>query len=176
MIDSTCRSAPRHHAAASPGRWWLLAGVVLAADVASKAAVHALLPYGQAIPLTGFFNLVHARNTGAAFSFLAGAGGWQRYVFLALACAVSLWLALELRKALPRWQAWAYSLILGGALGNAFDRTLRGYVVDYLDFHWGGWHWPAFNMADIGIVCGAALFIAVSVWQSWGPSKEEPHA
>lgn len=174
MIDSVYPSA--QHSKASPWRWWLLASVVLALDVASKAAVHTLMPYGQSIPLTSFFNLVHTWNTGAAFSFLANAGGWQRYLFLALACAISVWLALQLRKPLPRAQAWAYSLVLGGALGNALDRGMRGYVVDYLDFHLGGWHWPAFNIADIGIVCGAALLIVTSLRQDGELPKKEPHA
>src|SRR3546814_13050727 len=79
------------------------------------------------------------------------------YFFIVIAFAVSVWIALELRKPLPASQALAYSLILGGALGNAFDRLLRGHVVDYLDFHLGGWLWPAFNVADIALVCGAPL-------------------
>jgi signal peptidase II len=144
-------------------QWYVVVLLVFLLDAGSKAAVHNWMPYGQAIPFTDFFNLVHARNPGAAFSFLADAGGWQRYFFIVLACVISIWLALELRKALPELQAVAYSLILGGALGNAFDRGLRGYVVDYLDFHVGGWHWPAFNIADIGIVCGAALMVLATL-------------
>lgn len=166
MTDKTYPPAQRRHVQASPWLWWLVAGVVLAADVVSKAAVHTLMPYGQSIPLTSFFNLVHTWNTGAAFSFLANAGGWQRYLFIALACAISVWLVLELRKALPQVLAWGYSLVLGGALGNALDRGIRGYVVDYLDFHLGGWHWPAFNIADIGIVCGAALLVVANMRES----------
>jgi signal peptidase II len=148
---------------------------VLALDVASKAAISALMPYGESIPLTGFFNVVHVWNTGAAFSFLANAGGWQRYFFIALAFGVSIWLTLALRKPLRALEAGAYSLILGGALGNAVDRLLRGHVVDYLDFHLGGWHWPAFNVADIGIVCGALLMVVSSLRQSSDASKEEPN-
>jgi signal peptidase II len=125
--------------------------------------------------LTGFFNVVHVWNTGAAFSFLANAGGWQRYFFIALAFGVSIWLTLALRKPLRALEAGAYSLILGGALGNAVDRLLRGHVVDYLDFHLGGWHWPAFNVADIGIVCGALLMVVSSLRQSSDASKEEPN-
>jgi signal peptidase II len=143
--------------------WYVVALFVFLLDAASKAAVHNWMPYGQIIPFTDFFNLTHARNPGAAFSFLADAGGWQRHFFIVLACLISIWLAFELRKALPRLQAVAYSLILGGALGNAFDRGLRGYVVDYLDFHVGGWHWPAFNIADLGIVCGAALMVLATL-------------
>lgn len=175
MNNTTYPPTRSHNLRASPWRWWLLAGAVLAADVASKAAVHTLMPYGQSIPLTSFFNLVHTWNTGAAFSFLADAGGWQRYLFMALAFAISAWLALELRKGLPRVQAWAYSLIMGGALGNALDRGMRGYVVDYLDFHLRGWHWPAFNIADIGIVCGAALLVVAAMRPTELSTKEGTH-
>ncbi|MFW7342330.1 signal peptidase II [Pollutimonas sp. H1-120] len=162
MINYLVQSYARFEGAARPLRWWLTALVILALDVASKAAVSTLMPYGTSIPLTGFFNLVHIWNPGAAFSFLADAGGRQRYFFIAFAFGVSVWLVFELRKPLPALQAWAYSLILGGALGNAIDRLLRGHVVDYLDFHLRGWHWPAFNVADIGIVCGAGLLMLAS--------------
>ncbi|MGX6566728.1 signal peptidase II [Cupriavidus necator] len=152
-------------------RWWKIALAVLLSDISSKAAVTALMPYGQSIPLTGFFNLVHTWNTGAGFSFLANAGGWQRYLFVLFALGVSIWLVLELRKPLPALQALAYSLILGGALGNAVDRVMRGHVVDYLDFHLGGWHWPAFNAADVGIVCGAVLLVYVTLRQTEKPNE-----
>lgn len=175
MIDNFVQSGQPFSSRAHPRRWWLLAVAVLAMDVASKAAISALMPYGESIPLTGFFNVVHVWNTGAAFSFLANAGGWQRYFFIALAFGVSIWLTLALRKPLPALEAGAYSLILGGALGNAVDRLLRGHVVDYLDFHMGGWHWPAFNVADIGIVCGALLMVVSSLRQSSDASKEEPN-
>lgn len=148
--------------AAGRARGWALAAGVVALDVPTKLAVEALMPYRHVIPLFEFFNLVHVRNTGAAFSFLADAGGWQRYFLIVLALGISGWLALELRKPLPSLLATAYGLILGGALANAIDRIARGYVVDYLDFHWRGWHWPAFNVADIAISCGAALLLAAS--------------
>jgi len=162
MIDNLIQSGQPFRSRAQPRRWWLLAVAVLGLDVSSKAAISTLMPYGESIPLTGFFNLVHVWNTGAAFSFLANAGGWQRYFFIALAFGVSIWLTLELRKPRPALEVVAYSLILGGALGNAVDRLLRGHVVDHLDFHLGGWHWPAFNVADIGIVCGALLMVLTS--------------
>lgn len=150
--------------------------IVFMLDVTSKAAISTLMPYGESIPLTGYFNLVHARNTGAAFSFLANAGGWQRYFLIALAFGISMWLTLELRKPLRTLSACAYSLILGGSLGNAIDRLLHGHVVDYLDFHLGGWHWPAFNAADIGIVCGAVLLLVESLRTTVDTSKEKPKA
>ena len=110
-----------------------------------------------------FFNLVHFWNTGAAFSFLADAGGWQRYFFIVIALVVSIVLALILRKRRAKSEALGYSLILGGAVGNLIDRAFRGHVIDYLDFYWQSWHWPAFNLADIGIVGGAAMLILSSL-------------
>lgn len=150
--------------------WWTLALLVAGADQAIKYAVHTGLPYGASIPLTSFFNFVHVWNTGAAFSFLADAGGWQRYFFSTIAIIVSVVLAWMLTKPRPKTEAVAYSLILGGALGNVIDRVNRGYVVDFLDFHWQGWHWPAFNLADIGIFLGAALLVA----GSFGASRDHP--
>ena len=174
MIDNFIQYGEPLPLRARPRRWWALAMRVLILDATSKAAISTLMKYGASIPLTGYFNLVHARNTGAAFSFLANAGGWQRYFFIALAFGVSIWLTLELRKQLPTLSAWAYSLILGGALGNAIDRLLRGHVIDYLDFHLGGWHWPAFNAADIGIVCGAVLLVVEGLHPTVDASKEKP--
>ncbi|MBX9906201.1 MAG: signal peptidase II [Burkholderiales bacterium] len=142
--------------------WWSLALLLASADQAIKYAVHSGLPYAASIPLTDFFNLVHRWNTGAAFSFLADAGGWQRYLFTVIAIVVSAVLIWMLTKPQPKTEAFGYSLILGGALGNVVDRINRGYVVDFLDFHWKNWHWPAFNLADIGICVGAALLIVCS--------------
>ena len=142
---------------------YTLAAIILMTDLLTKYWVHAFTPYGWSQPVTGFFNLVHHWNRGAAFSFLADAGGWQRLFFIAIAAGVSIWLIAMLRKP-RRWiEQLAFSLILGGALGNGFDRAARGYVVDFLDFHWAGWHWPAFNVADIGIVCGAVLMVLAAV-------------
>lgn len=149
------------------GRVWLpwlpAVMLILAADQAVKQVVYISMPYGASDVFTSFFNLVHVRNTGAAFSLLADAGGWQRYALTALGAGVSLFLAWLLwRDSLGRLEAAAYTLVLGGALGNVTDRIARGFVVDYLDFHWRGWHWPAFNLADIAITTGAALLILVS--------------
>jgi signal peptidase II len=140
-------------------RWWSLAISVTTADQLSKLAVSTLMDYGQNVPLSGFFNLVYVWNTGAAFSFLADAGGWQRYFFIGITLVVSTILAVMLRKPRPRAEALGYSLVLGGALGNGFDRIVRGYVVDYFDFYWRNWHWPAFNLADCGIVLGVLLLL-----------------
>ena len=140
-------------------RWWLLGLTVAVLDWVVKDVVQRELAYGEIIPVTEFFNLVHVWNTGAAFSFLADAGGWQRYFFTVVALGAVALLAWLLMRPQRRLDAFAYSLILGGALGNAVDRIARGHVVDYLDFHWGRWHWPAFNVADIAICTAAALLI-----------------
>lgn len=144
---------------AQPSLMFTVALAIFVLDVLTKLVVQIYTAYGWSQPVTGFFNLVHVWNTGAAFSFLAHAGGWQRYFFVAVAALVSAYLIWFLRKPLPALERWAGALILGGALGNGFDRGVRGYVVDFLDFHVAGWHWPAFNIADIAIVCGAALML-----------------
>lgn len=148
---------------AAPGRWWTLSLAIAVTDQVSKSAIAGWLPIDSVTPLAAFFNLVHFGNTGAAFSFLADAGGWQRYFFIALALTVSIGLALLLRKPRAKSEALAYSLILGGAVGNLIDRAFRGHVIDYLDFYWQFWHWPAFNLADMGIVGGATLLILSSL-------------
>lgn len=153
-----------HRSQPSAYAWWTLAFAIAGLDLTVKGMVHDGLPYGISIPVTEFFNIVHRWNTGAAFSMLADAGGWQRYFFIALALAVSAFLLGLLRRPLHRAEAIGYSLIVGGALGNAIDRITRGYVVDYLDLHWAGWHWPAFNIADISITLAAVLLIASSFW------------
>ena len=115
---------------------------------------------GDSRTVTGFFNLVRAHNTGAAFSFLAQAGGWQRWLFTGigvLASALMIWML----RSHPGQKlfGFAISFILGGAIGNVIDRLVHGYVVDFLDFHWAGWHFPAFNAADSAITLGAACLL-----------------
>src|SRR3990167_1830628 len=149
--------------APTPGLWWGIAAALALIDQALKFAIEQLYVLGSSLAVSPFFNLVHTRNTGAAFSFLADAGGWQRYLFVVIALAVASTLILILRRE-RRWsEALGYSLILGGAVGNLIDRSVRGFVVDYLDFHYQGWHWPAFNLADIAIVGGALLFLVSSL-------------
>ena len=140
--------------------WWCAALAIALLDQGTKHLVEARLEYAQAIPVTEFFNLVRVWNTGAAFSILADAGGWQRWFFIALATGISAWLALALLKPRQQLETAGYCLILGGALGNLADRVFRGYVVDSLDFHWIGWHWPAFNFADLAITLGVGIFLA----------------
>ncbi|MDN5752176.1 MAG: signal peptidase II [Nitrosospira sp.] len=137
-----------------------LAMVVFVLDFASKRGVESALFHGQQIPLTSFFNLVLTYNAGAAFSFLSDASGWQRWFFSAIAAGASILIAYLLHKhAADKLFCIALSLILGGALGNLWDRITLGHVVDFLDFHAGGYHWPAFNVADSAIFLGAMLLI-----------------
>ncbi|MGL4249974.1 MAG: signal peptidase II [Aeromonas sp.] len=143
-------------------RWLWLAVLAFVLDQASKLAVVKLLPFGYpGVEITPFFNLVHVYNKGAAFSFLADQGGWQRWFFAVLAFAICGLLIHWLRKqsVTERWSGIAYSLIIGGALGNVFDRLVLGHVVDFLDFYWGTAHWPAFNLADSFIFIGAAMIV-----------------
>lgn len=160
--------AVRRIATALP--WWGLAFIVAAADFLTKHAVRLLWPEGTVIPVTEFFNLVSVRNPGAAFSILAQAGGWQRYFLSGLAVVVSAVLMWMLMSPLRRREALGYALILGGAIGNAIDRLVYGEVTDFLDFHASGWHWPAFNGADIAIFLGAACMILSAFGSNAAPS------
>ncbi|MCX7945637.1 MAG: signal peptidase II [Hydrogenophilus sp.] len=137
----------------------LAASVTLLLDQSSKSWVAALLPFGEAYPLTPFLQIVAVRNPGAAFSLLADAGGWQRWLFLLLALLISLWLLREARRVSPS-TAVAHGLIVGGALGNAWDRLMDGAVFDFILIHIGKWAWPAFNLADTAITLGVGwLFL-----------------
>jgi signal peptidase II len=140
-----------------------IALIVLVLDLASKHWVESILLHGQQIPLTDFFNLVLTYNAGAAFSFLSDASGWQRWFFSGIAAAASILIVYLLRKhAAEKLFCLALSLVLGGALGNLWDRVTLGHVVDFLDFHVGGYHWPAFNVADSAIFLGAMFLIVES--------------
>lgn len=140
------------------------AAIVLLLDLFTKRWIELNLSYGEQIIITEFFNLVLAYNAGAAFSFLSDAAGWQRWFLSAIALFVSVFIVYLLYKnTTNRLFCIALSLILGGALGNLWDRIVLGHVVDFLDFHIGGYHWPAFNLADSAIVCGACLLIWDSI-------------
>jgi len=133
------------------------------ADRLTKLWVLETFALGERLSVTGFFNLVLVFNKGAAFSFLAGASGWQTPVFAAISSIAAVVITvLILRNAGNRMLCAALGLILGGALGNLWDRLLWGHVVDFLDFHAAGWHWPAFNVADSAITIGAGLLILES--------------
>lgn len=147
--------------------WLGLAALAFLADVLSKWAILALFQLGDSVTVTSFFNVVRVHNPGAAFSFLAGAGGWQRWFFTAIGLGAAVFIVWMLR-AHPGQKLFGFALamILGGALGNVLDRLVHGYVVDWLDFHWSflsglfpGGHFPSFNLADTFISIGAACLI-----------------
>lgn len=143
--------------------WYALAGLVVVADQTTKGLSAYAMAYGEAIRVTEFFNLVHVRNDGAAFSLLAGSGHWSRIGLILIALGVSVWIARVLRQPSRRPEALGFSLILGGALGNVLDRILRGGVVDFLDIHWRDMHWPAFNLADVAIFAGVVCLIVTTL-------------
>ena len=147
--------------------WLLLSVAVIVLDQWSKAWVLSSLPEYTAVPvIDGFWNWYRTYNTGAAFSFLADAGGWQTVFFTALAFAISGLLGWWLWRT-PRgdWrQALPYALVIGGALGNVIDRLIHGHVIDFIQWHWRGHYWPAFNIADSAIVCGAILIALFSIF------------
>ena len=141
---------------------FLIASLIFLLDQFTKMQVVQNLYLGQRNELTVFFNLVHVRNYGAAFSFLSEAGGWQRWFLASVSAVASMVIVYWIKKSDEKKYLETLSLIiiLGGALGNFYDRLILGYVIDFLDFHWSGVHFPAFNIADTAITIGAILFIA----------------
>ncbi len=158
-MNDVIESAPK--GAASALKWLWLSLLVLALDQGSKQIAIQWLNYGEPVALLPFFDLTLLYNKGAAFSFLASQGGWQRWFFAAVAVAMSIYLLVWLKKTPPTLviQAMALSLILGGAVGNLIDRVLLGYVVDFISLHWQQYYYPAFNIADSAITVGAVLLI-----------------
>ena len=156
-------AAERTHtnaSASSLALWLGWATLLVVADQFTKTLILGAYRLGDATYVTSFFNVVRAHNTGAAFSFLADAGGWQRWGFTAFGLVAALFIIWQLRQhAQQRLFAFSLASILGGALGNVIDRLLHGYVVDFLDFHWSGTHFPAFNLADSAITVGAVCLI-----------------
>jgi signal peptidase II len=150
------------------GKWLALSAAVVVLDQLTKYAISVSLGARGMVEVTSFFNLVLAHNRGAAFSFLAGASGWQREFFIAIALIASVWIVWLLRR-YPQQTLFctALALVLGGAIGNVIDRIVLGAVVDFLDFHAFGYHWPAFNVADSAITCGAVFLI----WDGLRPQR-----
>ncbi|WP_337842958.1 signal peptidase II [Rheinheimera sp.] len=150
--------------------WWWLMVLVLVADQLSKVWVIQNFSLGESIALLPVFNFTYARNYGAAFSFLGDASGWQRWFFTAIAVVVSTVLAVWLsRLKKGQWKlSLALALIISGAVGNLIDRSLYGYVVDFLHVFYQDWHYPIFNIADCAISVGAALLI----WDSFSSDKK----
>lgn len=174
MLKVRVKNAPMLRLFTQTGwRFLWLSVLVLVTDQYTKALVLENIELYQAIQILPFFNLTHVYNYGAAFSFLDDAGGWQRWFFTIIAFAVSalvLWWLKQTSKEqmiLPV----AFSLIIGGAIGNAFDRLVHGYVIDFLVLYYQDWYWPAFNVADSAICIGAVLLI-VDMFKN----KEEKHA
>ena len=147
-------------------RWYALAVLVIVLDQYTKLLAESDLDYGRPVEVFSWFNLTLQYNTGAAFSFLSDAGGWQRYFFSAVALLISVALVIWLYT-MPRSDkllAAALALILGGALGNLWDRLVLGHVVDFISVHYAGYFFPAFNLADAAISVGAALMIFDSLF------------
>jgi signal peptidase II len=152
-------------------KWWWLAAIALLLDQITKYVTVSQLSLYQVIEVTNFLNFTYVQNPGAAFSFLADQNGWQRWFFTGISTIASIIFFVWLIK-LPANKtilAWALSLMLAGALGNLIDRALYGYVIDFIDFYWEGYHWPAFNIADSSIFIGAVLMIIDSFQQSSTP-------
>ncbi len=151
-------------------RFWWLALLVLVADQLSKVWVLQNFSLGESVQLLPVFNFTYARNYGAAFSFLGDAGGWQRWLFTAIAvvvtCVLSVWLSRLQRSQLKL--SLALMLIIAGAIGNLIDRSLYGYVVDFLHVYYQEWHYPVFNIADCAITIGAGLLI----WDSFSSDEQ----
>ena len=151
-------------------RWLALAALIVVADQVTKYAVVQYFAVNNTVAVTSFLNLLLVYNPGAAFSFLSDAAGWQRWFFVSIALIASAWIVYLLREyPNQRLFALALSLVLAGAVGNVIDRILFGAVVDFLDFHAYGWHWPAFNVADSAITGGALLLI----WDALRPKARD---
>lgn len=144
-----------------------IAMLVVVLDQLTKVWIDTTLALYERIPITSFFNITKAYNPGAAFSFLAHAGGWQRWLFTVISTVVSAVLIVWLWRMPPRdrWLGVAIALVLGGALGNLIDRVLYGHVVDSIQLYWRDWYFPSFNVADMAITCGAVVLIALTLFE-----------
>jgi signal peptidase II len=152
--------ASRNSSGGSLLPWLIVAVIVILADQFTKTLIIGDFRLGESRTVTPFFNVVHVHNTGAAFSFLAGATGWQRWFFVGLGLAATAFIIwMLLRHGGQRLFSMALALILGGALGNVIDRLLHGYVIDFIQVHWRDSYFPSFNVADSAITVGAALLI-----------------
>ena len=146
-------------------KWLWLSGLVLILDQSTKLLAETLLVMTEPVPLLPFLALSKVYNTGAAFSFLSNAGGWQRWFFVGITLFVTVVIVLWLARLSPsqRRTGLALSLILGGAIGNLIDRLVYGHVIDFIDLYYGHWHWPTFNVADSAITVGAVLLVLDSL-------------
>lgn len=145
-------------------KWFGISAAVVALDLYTKHLIQSAFEYADSKPVTSFFNLVRYHNEGAAFSFLSNAGGWQKWFFTAIAIVAVIVITYLIKKHHTQKLFCAgLALVLGGAIGNLYDRLTLGYVVDFLDFHVSGMHWPAFNVADSAICVGVVLLL----WDSF---------
>ncbi len=155
--------------------WLWLSLLVIVLDLGSKYLADSLLTYANPVPLLPVFDLTLLYNTGAAFSFLAGAGGWQRWLFVAIAMGMSAFL-LHWMYRTPRSHyllGVGLALVLGGALGNLYDRTVHGHVVDFISLHWEGYYFPAFNIADTAITLGTLALLVDMLFSRNDTTVEE---
>ena len=158
--------------------WLFVVGLLVTIDQTSKNHFSGLIPLGASVEVTPWFNLVHLLNTGAAFSVLAEAGGWQRYFLIAvssLVVSIVSWVCLM--KHTATLDRWVGGIVVAGGLGNLIDRVQTGAVVDFLDIHWRGLHWPAFNFADVFVVTAAGAWLLLSLracYPSLAPPPKAP--
>ncbi|MDU8023598.1 MAG: signal peptidase II [Neisseria sp.] len=153
--------------------WLTVAASAVMTDQLTKFAIIRTFAYGEQVEITPFFNLVHVLNPGAAFSFLADQGGWQKFFFLGLAVVISLYLARAIwRDEFGRWGKLGAAMIIGGAIGNVVDRLIHGHVVDFLLFYWQNWFYPAFNIADSFICVGAVCLVLDGLLHKKTPSND----
>lgn len=145
-------------------KWFTLSAAIVALDLYSKHLIQHAFVFGEHVTVTRFFDLVRYHNEGAAFSFLANAGGWQKWFFTLITVVAALVITyLILKHSMQKLFSFGLALVLGGALGNLYDRLTLGYVVDFLYFHINDWYWPAFNVADSAICVGVGLLLLDSV-------------
>lgn len=150
-------------------KYFSLSAAVIAADLYTKHLTQQAFALGDKVTVTSYFDLVRYHNEGAAFSFLANAGGWQKWFFTSVSLAASIFIVYLLRRhPNEKLFCWGLALVLGGAIGNLYDRMTLGYVVDFLSFHVDDWYWPAFNIADSAITIGVGLLLL----DSFKPKKE----
>lgn len=149
-------------------KWFLISAIVVALDLYTKHLVQNTFEYGERLTVASFFDLVRFHNEGAAFSFLSDAGGWQKWFFTAIAAIAVIVITYLIRKN-PTQKLFCIglALVLGGAIGNLYDRLTLGYVVDFLYFHINEYYWPAFNVADSAISVGVAILL----WDSFKQDK-----
>lgn len=149
-------------------RWLWLSAIIVVADHVTKWAILVRFELYERVEVLPVLGITRMHNTGAAFSFLSDASGWQRWFFITLAIVVTVLVSLWLRRLPARGQGWlamGLALIVGGAVGNVIDRIVHGYVVDFISVHYGGWFFPAFNVADSAITVGAAILIIQSFFE-----------